>query len=76
MNRSLDSIVFCSDVDPDPDSFGSEDPDPKFKSGTVSGSRGIKWREKQSLNPRKSAEKRPEEQAEGGHHRRHPLDES
>ena len=28
----------CRDVDPDPDSFGSVDPDP--------GSRGIKWREK------------------------------
>ena len=24
----------------------------------------------------KSAEKRPKEQSEGGHHRRHPLDES
>ena len=31
---------------------------------------------KQSLNQQKSAEKRPEEQAEGGHHRLHPLDES
>ena len=29
---------------------------------------------KAEFKPTKSAEKRPEEQAEGGHHRRHPLE--
>ena len=68
--------LFTSDVDPD--SFGSVDPDSELDPDSEfgSGSRGIKRREKQSLNQIKSSEKRPEEQAEGGHHRRHPLDES
>ena len=36
-----------SDVVPDPDSFGTLDSGPHSESG--SGSRGVKWREKQSL---------------------------
>ena len=35
-------ILYSSDVEPDPDSFGSVDPDPYPVSESGSGSRGIK----------------------------------